>query len=229
MQHLLHAAPGLLSACERVELQSGPWPGPDAQDDDGLYFPETGLLALSLPTSGNRSKTAHSTRLALFGCHSVWSPRQALTSDFLAEVLVPGHAMRVSDAVLRSVDVPLAKWWMQVAASNQHLIYQMARMALCAQNHSPPQRLASCLLMAQLNSAARPLQMPMAAMRDWLGWPPDTWRNAWDALDSQGAVVQMGQGTSVTMQIKALGALTGLACSCHQMVRQYDPGKGSWV
>jgi hypothetical protein len=227
MQHLLRAAPELLSACERVALKSGPWPVSDGQDDDSLYFPETGLLALSLPAPGTRSWTPRSARLALLGCHGVWSPRQALNSDFLAEVLVPGDAMRVAESVVRSVDVPLAKWWMQVAASKQHLIHQMARMALCAHKHSPAQTLASCLLMAQFNSAARPLPMPMVALRDWLGWPPDAWQSAWDALDSQGAVVQVGQGATATIQIQALDTLTGLACACHPMVGLDDAGKGS--
>lgn len=228
MQRLQQAAPELLSACERVDLQPGPWPGPNDKASDSLYFPETGLLALSLPSPVGVSWTSHSARLALLGCHSVWSPRQAQDSDFLAKVLVPGHAMRVSNAVVRAVEVPLAKWWLQVAASNQQLMAQMARMALCVQNHSAAQSLASCLLMAQQNSCASPLQMPMLALRDWLGWAPDVWRSVCDALESQGAVALMGQGASATIQIKALGVLSGLACSCHQKSSVYDAGQGSW-
>lgn len=228
MQQLHQAAPELTSACERVQLKPGPWPGPDVADDGCLYFPETGLLALSLPSPPGRSWGPRSTRLALFGCHSVWSPRQAQASDFLAEVLVTGHAMRVSDSVVRAVKVSLAKWWLQVAASNQHLMSQMARMALCAQKHGAPQSLASCLLMAQHNSAASPLQIPIAGLRDWLGWSPDAWRSACDVLESQGAVVLMGQGASATIQIQEVGRLSGLACACHQMVRLHDASPGSW-
>ena len=227
MQHLQQAAPELVSACERVDLKPGPWPGPDGMTDDCLYFPETALLALSLPSSAGGFSTAQSARLALLGRHSVWSPRQALSSDFLAEVLVPGHAMRVSDSVVRAVKTPLAKWWLQVATSNQHLISQMARMTLCAHKHSAPQSLASWLLMAQHNSGASPLQMPMVTLRDWLGWAPDTWQSAWGALESQGVVDLMGQGPSAKIQINALEA-SGLACACHQLAKLYDPGQGSW-
>ncbi len=195
--------------------------------DDCLYFPETALLALSLPPSMGGSSTPQSARLALLGRHSVWSPRQALSSDFLAEVLVPGHAMRVSDSMVRAVKTPLATWWLQVATSNQHLISQMARMTLCAQKHSAPQSLASWLLMAQHNSGASPLQMPMVTLRDWLGWAPHTWQSAWGALESQGVVALMGQGLSAKIQIKALEA-SGLACACHQVAKLYDPGHGSW-
>lgn len=170
MQRLLQAAPELGSSCERVDLQLGPWSSPDGMADDGLYFPETGLLALSLPSAAGGSSAPFSARLALLGCHSVWSPRQAQDSDFLARVIVPGHAMRVSEAVVRAVEMPLANWWLQVAASNQHLIAQIARMALCTQNHSAPQSLASWLLTAQHNSGVTPLQMPMLVWRDGLGW-----------------------------------------------------------
>jgi hypothetical protein len=228
MQRLQQAAPELVSACERLELKPGLWPGPDGTADGCLYFPETGLLALSFPSSARGFSTPQSARLALLGCHSVWSSRQAQDSDFLAEVLVPGHAMRVSEAALRAVDTSLAKWWLQVAASNQHLIAQMARLAMCAQNHSAPQSLASCLLIAQDNSSSMLLQMPMVAWRDWLGWASNAWQSAWDVLESQGAVTQMGQGESAKIQIKALGVLSGLACNCHQMVKRHDPGQGSW-
>lgn len=228
MQRLQQAAPELVSAFERVDLKPGPWPGPDGVTDDCLYFPETALLALSLPSSmGGVSSTPQSARLALLGCHSVWSPRQALSSDFLAEVLVPGHAMRVSDSVVRAVKTPLATWWMQVATSNQHLISQMARMTLCAQKHSAPQSLASWLLMAQHSSGASPLQIPMVALRHWLGWAPDTWQSAWTALESQELVALMDQGPLAKIQIKALET-SGLACACHQVAKLYDPGQGSW-
>jgi hypothetical protein len=227
MQRLQQAAPELVSACERVDLKPGPWPGPDGKNDDCLYFPETSFLALSLPYSTGGSSTPQSARLALLGRHSVWSPRQALSSDFLAEVLVPGHAMRVSDSVVRAVKTPLATWWLQVATSNQHLISQMARMTLCAQKHSAPQTLASWLLMVQHNSGASSLQMPMVNLRDWLGWPPDTWQSAWHVLESQGVVTLMGQGPSAKIQIKALEA-SGFACACHQVAKLYDPGQGSW-
>ena len=227
MQRLQQAAPGLVPACGRVDLKPGPWPGPDGISDDCLYFPETALLALSLPSSKSGSSTPQSARLALMGRHSVWSPRQALSSDFLAEVLVPGHAMRVSDSVVRAVKTPLATWWLQVATSNQHLISQMARMTLCAHKHSAPQSLASWLLMAQHNSGASPLLMPMVTLRDWLGWAPDTWQSAWGALESQGVVALIGQGPSAKIQINALEA-SGLACACHQLAKLYDPGQGSW-
>ena len=227
MQHLQQTAPELIPACERVALKPGPWPGPDGMGDDCLYFPETGLLALSLPASPGGPWASRSTRMAMFGCHSVWSPRQAQASDFLAEVLIPGHAMRVSDAVVRAAHVSLAKWWLQVAASNQQLMSQMARMALCAQKHSPTQSLASCLLMAQHNCCASPLQIPMAALRAWLDWSPDAWQSAWHALESQGAVALAGQGTSATIQIQEAERLSGLACACHQMVRHHDTGPGS--
>ena len=229
MQRLLQAAPELGSSCERVDLQLGPWSSPDGMADDGLYFPETGLLALSLslPSAAGGSSAPFSARLALLGCHSVWSPRQAQDSDFLAQVIVPGHAMRVSEAVVRAVEMPLANWWLQVAASNQHLIAQMARMALCTQNHSPPQSLASWLLTAQHNSGVTPLQMPMVVWRDGLGWAPDAWQSAWDALESQGAVAQVGQGASAKIQIKDLDGLSGLACGCHPMTPLYEPGQGS--
>ncbi len=227
MQRLQQAAPGLVPACGRVDLKPGPWPGPDGISDDCLYFPETALLALSLPSSKSGSSTPQSARLALMGRHSVWSPRQALSSDFLAEVLVPGHAMRVSDSVVRAVKTTLATWWLQVATSNQHLISQMARMTLCAHKHSAPQSLASWLLMAQHNSGASPLLMPMVTLRDWLGWAPDTWQSAWGALESQGVVALIGQGPSAKIQINALEA-SGLACACHQLAKLYDPGQGSW-
>jgi hypothetical protein len=227
MQRLQRAAPELGAACERVALKPGPWPSPNGQDDDGLYFPETGLLALSLRSATGGSSAPLGARLALLGCHSVWSPRQAQGSDFRAEVIVPGDAMRVSEAVVRAVDMPLAKWWLQVAASNQHLISQMARMALCTKHHSAPQSLASGLLTAQHNSGVRALEIPMVAWRDGLGWAPDAWQSAWDALERQGAVAQVGQGALAKIQIKALGVLSDLACGCHRMTQWHDPGQGS--
>jgi hypothetical protein len=227
MQRLQQAVPELVTACERVDLTPGPWPGPDGMNDDCLYFPETALLALSLPSSMGGSSTPQSARLALLGRHSVWSPRQALSSDFLAEVLVPGHAMRVSDSAVRAVKTSLATWWLQVATSNQHLISQMARMTLCAHKHSAPQSLASWLLLAQHHNPTSPLQIPMLALRDWLGWSSGAWQSAWDALESQGVVALTGQGPMAKIQIKALET-SGLACACHQVAKLYDPGQGSW-
>lgn len=227
MQHLHQAAPDLALACERVELQPGPWPGPQDAEDDSLYFPETGLLALSMSSALDDARAVTRTGLGLMGCHGVWSPRQAQESDFAVEVLVPGHAIRVSHSAVRAADRPLAPWWMRVAVSNQHLMAQMARMAMCVQNHSAPQSLASWLLIARHHRGARSLQMPLQAWRDWLGWSPAVWQSAWSALESQGALALIGPNASPCIEIKALDALSGLACRCHQMTSLYDAGPGS--
>lgn len=227
LQALQRWAPELRPACQRVDLLPGLWPGADNADGDDLVFPETGLLTLSWPSSVDGSRAPHSTQLAFLGCHSAWSPRQAKASGFLAQVLVPGHAMRVSEARVRASDVPLAEWWLQVAGSHQQLVAQMARMALCAQGHSAVQRLASCLLIARHHSATAALQMPVAALREGLGWTPQAWHSAWHALKSHDAVLLIGQGASASIQIKDLTALSGLACACHQTARRHDAGQGS--
>lgn len=227
LQALQRWAPELGPACQRVDLQPGPWPGADPTDQDDLVFPETGLLSLSRPASVDVSRTPHSTPLAFLGCHSVWSPRQAQASGFLTQVLVPGHAMRVSEARVRASDVPLAEWWLQVAGSHQQLVTQMARMALCAQTHSAAQRLASCLLIARHHSATAALQMPVAALREGLGWTPQVWRSAWQTLESQGAVTQSGQGDSATLEVQSWTALSDGACACHPLVRRQDAAPGS--
>lgn len=226
LQQLQQAAPNLALAGERVELQPGPWPGPHDAGDDSLYFPETGLLALSMPPSVYGSQSAARTGLGLMGIHGVWSPNQAQESDFAVEVLVPGHAIRVPHSALRAGDRPLATWWLRVARSNQHLMAQMARMAMCAQNHRPSQSLASWLLLAQHHMDASPIQMPLQAWRDWLGWALAVWQSAWAALESRGAVALLGQGASPCIQIKALDVLSGLACPCHQMASLRDARQG---
>lgn len=121
LQRLQQLAPELLPACERVPLKVGPWPAQSAAGDGCMYFPDDSLLGLSASSGAQQG-----VRLALLGCHNMWSPQLALSTGLQAEVLVPGHALRLSEARVRAVGPPLAYWWLQEAASAQQLMAQMA-------------------------------------------------------------------------------------------------------
>lgn len=213
LQLLQKSSPELMTAFERVSLVAGQCPEPPADSDGCLYFLEDGLLALSVTSTDGGASAG---QLALLGCHHVWSPRQMEVSHLQVRVLVAGHALRVSEALLRRANSPLAMWWLQVAASTQKLMNQMAHMAACRLHHSAQENLASWLLIARHNSPEGQLQMPMMALRDWLGMSAETWQRAWQGLQHQEALDLVGQGASATIQIKAPSALSGLACACHQ-------------
>lgn len=213
---LQQTAPERLSGAVRVRLSPGPWPEPSAASEGFLYFPEAGLLGLSVSAADGPVRQGSGVRLALLGHHQVWVPGQALDTPVQAQVLVPGHALRVPQALLHGTDKPLAAWRLQVAASSQKLMTQMARMAACAQHHSASQSLASWLLMARHHCRGDALQMPMRAWRDWLGLPPEVWDSAWQTLQAAGGVALRGQGPAARIQIGSPALLAGQACACHQ-------------
>lgn len=221
LQLLQKSSPEFMSAFERVSLVAGQWPEQAIGSDGFMYFPEDGLLALSVPAADGVASAARGTRLALLGCHHVWSPGQMPGSRLQARVLVAGQAMRVSEAFLRRANSPLGLWWLQVAASTQKWMHQMAHMAACTLHHSASENLASWLLIARHNSPNGQLQIPLAALRDWLGMSAETWQGAWQGLQHQQALELVGQGASSTIQVKAPLALSGLACACHR-----TPGPG---
>ncbi len=210
-QSLLQLAPELLSDCARVSLKAGPWPAELAEDDGCLYFPEDSLWGLS-----TSSGAPQGVRLALLGCHHVWSPQRACSSGLRAEVLVPGQALRVSESLVRAAGARTATWWLQEAASAQALLAQMARMVFCAQHHQAAQSLASWLLLAQQHSPSAALRLPERPWRAWLAWRPEVWQSAWDTLESQQAVALVRLEEGDVMALKALAPLSTLACPCHQ-------------
>ena len=226
LQRLQQLAPELLPACERVPLKVGPWPAQSAAGDGCMYFPDDSLLGLSASSGAQQG-----VRLALLGCHNMWSPQLALSTGLQAEVLVPGHALRLSEARVRAVGPPLAYWWLQEAASAQQLMAQMAHMVFCAKHHSAVQNLASWLWLAQHHSPHSPLHIPVQPWRAWLAWTPEVWKSAWDTLESQQAVALVQPRPSRSgqtppkpigldewgeIQVQALASLSAWACPCHQ-------------
>lgn len=217
VQRLLLDAPELMSSLERVHLALGPWPEPSEEGGHFLYFPEDALLGVSALVQPHR--VAQGVRLSWLGCRGVWSPQQALGNGLQAQVLSAGGAVRVPEWVLHASDKAMANWWLQVAASSQQLVTQMAQMSFCTRHHTAEQSLASWLLMAWYNSPGHALQMPVASLQGGFGFSPEKWQRAWQTLHKQGAVVLAGSGDCVEIAPRLLAPLSGLACACHQKLQ----------
>lgn len=214
VQSLLLAVPGLLPDLEPVRLERGPWTEKPSRDGQFLYFPENALLGVSAQPKSHGSPQGMP--LSWLGCRSAWSPEQALASGLQAEVLVAGGAFRLPESALHAANKPSAPWRLQLAASAQQLINQMAQVAFCAQHHTAEQRLASWLLMAWYNSPGHALQMPVASLQGGFGFAPETWMRAWQTLHSQGAVALAEQGSLAEITSHLLAPLTRVACTCYQ-------------
>ena len=217
VQSLLLAVPDLLPNLEPVRLERGPWSEQSLGGGHFLYFPEDALLGVSAQHKPNGVPLG--VRLSWLGCRSVWSPEQAQASGLQAEVLVAGGAFRLPEAALHTANPPLAPWRLQLAASSQQLITQMAQVSFCARHHTAEQSLASWLLMAWYNSPGHALQMPVASLQAGFGFAPDAWQRAWQTLHSQGAVALADQGTLAEITPHLLAPLTGVACACYQKLQ----------
>lgn len=217
VQSLLLAVPEFLPNLEPVRLERGPWTEKPSGGGQFLYFPEDALLGVSaqLKPPG----LSHGVRLSWLGCRSVWSPEQAQASGLQAEVLVAGGAFRLPEAVLHAANQPLAPWRLQLAASFQQLITQMAQVSFCARHHTAEQSLASWLLMAWYNSPGHALQLPVASLQAGFGFAPKKWQRAWQTLHSQGALALSDQDTLAEITPHLLAPLTGVACSCYQKLQ----------
>ena len=220
VQSLLLAVPDLLPNLEPVRLERGPWSEQLPGDGNVLYFPEDALLGVSAQHKLNG--VPHGGRMSWLGCRSVWSPQQAQASGLQAEVLVAGGAFRLSEAALHAANQTLAPWRLQMAASSQQLITQMAQVSFCARHHTAEQSLASWLLMAWYNSPGQALQMPVASLQAGFGFAPETWQGVWQTLHSQGAVVLTDQGTLAEITPHLLAPLTGVACACYQKLQAHS-------
>ena len=220
VQSLLLAVPELLPNLEPVRLERGPWTEKPSGGGQFLYFPEDALLGVSAQHKPNGVPLG--VRLSWLGCRSVWSPEQAQASGLQAEVLVAGGAFRLHEAALHAVNQPLAPWRLQLAASFQQLITQMAQVSFCARHHTAEQSLASWLLMAWYNSPGHALQMPVASLQAGFGFAPETWQRAWQTLHSQGAVALSDQGTLAEITPHVLAPLTGVACACYQKLQAHS-------
>ena len=222
VQSLLLAVPDLLPNLEPVRLERGPWSEQPSGGGQFLYFPEDALLGVSAQHKPNGVPLG--VRLSWLGCRSVWSPEQAQASGLQAEVLVAGGAFRLPEAALHAANQPLAPWRLQLAASSQQLITQMAQVSFCARHHTAEQSLASWLLMAWYNSPGHALQMPVASLQAGFGFAPETWQRAWQTLHSQGAVALSDQDTLAEITPLLLAPLTGVACACYQKLQAHSNG-----
>ena len=219
VQSLLLAVPELQPVLEPVQLERGPWTEKPSGGGQFLYFPEDALLGVSAQHKWNGVPLG--ARMFWLGCRSVWSPEQAQASGLQAEVLVAGGAFRLPEAALHAANQALAHWRLQLAASSQQLITQMAQVSFCARHHSAEQSLASWLLMAWHNSPGHVLQMPVARLQAGFGFAPETWQRAWQMLHSQGAVALADQGTLAEISPDFLAPLTGVACACYQKLQAH--------
>ena len=222
VQSLLQAVPDLMPEFERVRLERGPWTEKPSGSGQFLYFPEDALLGVSAQPHAHG--LAHGVRLSWLGCQSVWSPEQALASGLQAQVLVAGGAFRLPVAALHAASQSLEPWRLQLAASSQQLIIQMAQASFCARHHTAEQSLASWLLMAWYNSPGHALQMPVVSLQAGFGFPPATWQRAWQTLHSSGAVTLAEQGTLAEISPPLLASLTGVACACYQKLQTHASG-----
>ena len=219
VQSLLLEVPALLPNIEPVRLERGPWTEKPSDSGHFLYFLEDALLGVSVQLKPHG--LPHGVRLSWLGCRSVWSPAQALASGLQAQVLLAGGAFRLPEAAVRAANKPLAPWRLQMAASTQQLMTQMAQVSFCARHHTPEQSLASWLLMAWYNSSGRALQMPVASLQAGFGFAPETWLRVWQTLHSQGVVALAEQGTVAEINPLMLAPLTGVACACHQKIQAH--------
>ena len=222
VQSLLRAVPELLPNLEPVRLERGPWPEKLLGGGPFLFFPEDALLGVSAQLQPNG--LPHGVRLSWLGCRSVWSPEQAQASGLQAEVLVAGGAFLLPEAALHAANQALAPWRLQLAASFQQLITQMAQVSFCARHHTAAQSLASWLLMAWYNSPGHALQVPVNNLQAGFGFAPETWQRAWQTLHNQGAVALADQGTLAEITPPLLAPLTGVACACHQKLKAQASG-----
>lgn len=217
IQSLLLSAPERLSVLERVHLDMGPWTEQSGDGGNFLYFPEDALLGVS--SDLKRSGVTHAAPCAWLGRHGVWSPNPVLSSGLQVQVMVAGWAFRVPEGALLAADRRLSSWALQMAASSQKLLSQMAQMSFCVRHHTVEQSLASWLLMAWHHSPGHRLQVPVASLQAGFGLAPETWQQAWQKLHGLGAVTLTGQGALAEIQSRLLPPLSGLACSCHHKIQ----------
>jgi hypothetical protein len=214
LSRLLQTTPEAAQQMERVILSPGTWPNLDSADnEDHVYFPESGLLGLFW------SGTPLTMGMALLGCKACWW--SGGLSPLHMQVLQPGQARRIRWSVLQAQPQRYAPWLLQIAAASQHLVQQMAQMALCNQNHTRLQRLASSLLLVLNQKPDGDGQMSVAALAHWLACPASEVQAAAQTLQAQGALqltVDAEAGTALRhLQPEVLARL---ACSCHLRLTQ---------
>jgi len=210
LSRLLHTTPDAAEHLERVDMSPGFWLPREPADDDGhVYFPESVLMGLSW--SGRPWARVG---MALMGCQACWW--SGGVSPMQMQVLQAGHARRIRWAVLQAQPQRFAPWLLQTAAASQRLVQQMAQMVFCTSNHSPLQRLASCLLVVHNQKPQGDGQMSVAELAHWLACPSAQVQDAAQTLQVQGAVhLTEKEGAETHLQLLQPPVLARLACSCH--------------
>jgi hypothetical protein len=221
LSRLLQTTPEAAQHMERVILSPGTWPNLDPADiEDHVYFPESGLLGLFW------SGAPLTMGMALLGCQACWwsdgfSPVQM-------QVLQPGHGQRIRWSLLQAQPQRYAPWLLQIATASQHLVQQLAQMALCTQNHTRLQRVASCLLVMLNQKPLGDGQMSVAELAHWLACPTSQIQAAAQTLQAQGALqIKQDAGAGTNLQQLQPRVLARLACSCHLRLAQGPGASGA--
>lgn len=187
-----------------VELPAGPFALSTMSEEGVAYFPMGAIISLGAP---------HSSQVpAVVGCHACLLPMPIEAGVLQADVMVPGHALRVDWRPVREDPQRYGAWLWATTSATQALIRQMALWALCAGQHTPTQVVASWLLTCGMQSSQTDLRL------NWMALPPAV-RLAIQGMQASPTDMPLLQSVEVidgVLQASDWLQLRTLACSCHQ-------------
>jgi CRP-like cAMP-binding protein len=174
-----------------------------------VYFP-AGCVAAACAVDGDGAsvETALVGREGLVGLGAVLGERRARE---LALVVLPGDAVRVESAALRTLFAESAEWRRLVLRYYGAHVRQVSRRAVCNTRHRLSERLATWLLSlcARADSAELPLTQETAARQ--LGVRRAGVNECVAYLEGRGAV----EHRRGRLRVLSREALADAACSCH--------------
>ena len=174
-----------------------------------VYFPLSAVLSLVLTTeAGDSTGVAIVGREGMVGLAGVFGSIEGSTA---AEVLVPGTALRVASAALRTARA--ASPWVRQSldAYTQARLIQVAQTAVCNRLHGIDARLTRWLLAIHERVDGNEFVLSHERLAELLGVHRPTISTALQVLQRQGALGRHGRA----IVVRDRHALERLSCECH--------------
>ncbi|HEX8147101.1 MAG TPA: Crp/Fnr family transcriptional regulator [Pyrinomonadaceae bacterium] len=174
-----------------------------------VYFP-AGCVAAACASAGDDAwvETALVGREGLVGLGAVLGERRACEP---ACAVLPGDAVRVEAAALRTLFAESAQWRRLVLRFYGAHVRQVSRRAVCNTRHRLAERLATWLLMLCERADSDDLQLTQEAAARQLGVRRAGVNECVSYLEGRGVV----EHRRARLHVLSREALAAAACSCH--------------
>ncbi|MBV9924211.1 MAG: Crp/Fnr family transcriptional regulator [Acidobacteria bacterium] len=179
-----------------------------------VYFPAGCVVAASASDGGGAAvETALVGREGLVGLAAVLGERRARE---VADVVLPGDAVRVEVAELRTLFAESAQWRRLVLRFYCEHVRQVSRRAACNTRHRLGERLATWLLALCARADSDDLQLTQEGAARQLGVRRAGVNECVAYLEGLGAV----EHSRARLRVLDREALAAAACSCHTPLAQ---------